>query len=495
MIYPQSRISDMNRLRYALLILATVVIAVAWIGLLSIRSGIEQTRLDIDGIPSIVMRPRGVENAPAVLVGHGFAGSKNLMLGYGYTLAQAGYVVILWDFAGHGDNANRIDDVPVQADVDAVYAALAALPGVDMTRVGILGHSRGSGAAMAAGVLNPERFGAVVAVSPVNAQVTAQAPRNLMFQAGSLEAPFVANAENLLADAGGRNPDLGQGLGRVFQIIPNAEHISILFRPLSHQLALAWFDAAFEHVALRIVTDLRVLWYVLHLAAWLFLLAATAPLWRQPDDAIGVVLSWRRWIGLVLAPAAGIALLWLIQRVTPAAEIGGVLVGGAVAIWLCAGGLVWRATNSVALPQDRITLRDGLTGVALFVLLSLAFGVMAPAVWLPWWLIPLRLALWPLLALGVFPWFWTVAEVQQTQGTWMRLLWWLVKSAVMLAGMIVLISAVPGLGILSLMAPLLPILFAMLDFANAYVRRPFAYALGSSLFFAWVLAVVFPLAG
>ncbi|MEZ4836048.1 MAG: alpha/beta fold hydrolase [Caldilineaceae bacterium] len=236
----------MNRLRYALAATAAILIAVAWIGLLSVRSGIVQARADFDGVPAVVMRPTVTENAPAVLVGHGFAGSKNLMLGYGYTLAQAGYVVILWDFAGHGDNADRIDDVPVQADVDTIYAALAAMPNVDLTRVGILGHSRGSGAAMAAGVRDPDRFGAVVAVSPVNAAVTPQLPRNLMFQAGSLEAPFVANAERLLVDAGGHNADLSQGLGRTFQLIPNAEHISILFRPLSQQLALAWFDASFR---------------------------------------------------------------------------------------------------------------------------------------------------------------------------------------------------------------------------------------------------------
>ena len=499
MFCAQSRIADMNRLRYFLVTLTAVLIVVSWIGLFSIRAGIVQTSVNIDGVPAVVMRPANVDgtnNAPAVLVGHGFAGSKNLMLGYGYTLAQAGYVVILWDFAGHGDNANRMGDVTVQEDVDTIYAALAQMPGVDLARVGILGHSRGSGAAMAAGVQDPERFGAVVAVSPVNAEVTPTLPRNLMFQAGSLEAPFVANAERLLADAGGRNPDLSQGLGRAFQIIPNAEHISILFRPLSQQLALAWFDASFDHVAQRIVTDQRILWYGVHLLAWLLMLAATAPFWRGDEEKVARSNRWRTWIGLILAPAAGIGAVWLVHRVTPAGEIGGVLVGGAVAIWLAAAGIVWRAAGGYAFSLKSSGLRRDLGwGVGLFVLLSLAFGVMAPAVWLPWWLSPLRLAIWPLLVVGVFPWFWMVAEVQQTAGVWIRLLWWFAKSAVMLTGMIMLISAVPGLGILGLMAPLLPLLFAILDFANGYVRRPLAYALGSSLFFAWVLAVVFPLAG
>ncbi|MCB0113944.1 MAG: alpha/beta fold hydrolase [Caldilineaceae bacterium] len=493
----------MNRLRYALAATAAILIAVAWIGLLSVRSGIVQTRVDFDGVPAVVMRPTVTENAPAVLVGHGFAGSKNLMLGYGYTLAQAGYVVILWDFAGHGDNANRIDDVPVQADVDTIYAALAAMPNVDLTRVGILGHSRGSGAAMAAGVRDPDRFGAVVAVSPVNAAVTPQLPRNLMFQAGSLEAPFVANAERLLVDAGGHNADLSQGLGRTFQLIPNAEHISILFRPLSQQLALAWFDASFGHVAQRIVTDVRVIWYALHLLAWLLMLAATAPLWPQSDERAALrPRSHVRWgglravIGLIVSPLAGIGVVWLVEQATPAAQIGGILVAGAVAIWLAAAGIVWRATNGYAFSlKTKHPLGDVATAAALFVVLSLAFGVMSPHVWLPWWMIPQRLAVWPLLVVGVFPWFWVVGQVQEHGGVALRVLWWIAKSAVMVTAMIVLISVAPGMGILSLMAPLLPILFAILDFANAQVRRPLGYALGSALFFGWVLAVVFPLAG
>ncbi len=487
----------MNRIRAILIALAAAIIVVAWIGVLSIRTGIDQTSVTIDGIPAIFMAPQNVQNAPGVLIGHGFAGSKNLMLGYGYTMAQAGYVALLWDFAGHGANPNRMDDVPLQADVDTVYAALISHPAVDASRVGIMGHSRGSGAALAAAVRDPERFGAVVAVSPVNAEVTPTLPRNLMLQAGSLEAAFVANAERLLADAGGRNPDLSAGLGRVFQLIPNAEHISILFRPLSQQMALAWFDAAFGHTARRIITDLRVIWYVLHMLGWMLMLAAVAPLWRRGDTTQATVpSSWRPWIGLMLGPAAAIGLLWVVNRVIPVAEIGGVLVGGAVALWLAAAGVVWRATiGHVFFQRPTNLLRDLALGVMLFVVLSLAFGVMAPAVWLPWWLAPLRLALWPLLALGAFPWFLTVALVQERHTVWMRLLWWLMKSVVVVTGLILLLSVVPGLYILTLMAPLVPILFGLLDLANAAVRRPAAYALGSALFFGWVLAVVFPLAG
>ena len=50
---------------------------------------------------------------------HGFAGSRQLMLGYGYTLAQAGYAILLWDFAGHGANPQPLTPDSLQATVDA----------------------------------------------------------------------------------------------------------------------------------------------------------------------------------------------------------------------------------------------------------------------------------------------------------------------------------------------------------------------------------------
>ncbi|MEZ4836047.1 MAG: hypothetical protein R2873_29290 [Caldilineaceae bacterium] len=173
-------------------------------------------------------------------------------------------------------------------------------------------------------------------------------------------------------------------------------------------------------------------------------------------------------IGLIVSPLAGIGVVWLVEQATPAAQIGGILVAGAVAIWLAAAGIVWRATNGYAFSlKTKHPLGDVATAAALFVVLSLAFGVMSPHVWLPWWMIPQRLAVWPLLVVGVFPWFWVVGQVQEHGGVALRVLWWIAKSAVMVTAMIVLISVAPGMGILSLMAPLLPILFAILDFANA----------------------------
>ena len=118
-------------------------------------------------------RRRGrCKSVPGVLVAHGFAGSRQLMLGYGYTLAHAGYAVMLWDFAGHGANPQPLAPDSLQAAVDAAYGVLIEQPEVDPGRLALLGHSMGSGAVMAAAIRDPERYAATIAVSPTSADVT-----------------------------------------------------------------------------------------------------------------------------------------------------------------------------------------------------------------------------------------------------------------------------------------------------------------------------------
>nr|WP_242042601.1 alpha/beta fold hydrolase [Leptolyngbya sp. FACHB-541] len=101
------------------------------------------------------------------MVAHGFAGSKQLMLGYGHVLAHAGYAVMLWDFDGHGANGTRLQRYELQQNLDVALQALLEQPQVDPSRLALLGHSMGSGIVMNAGIRERDRFAATVAVSPM----------------------------------------------------------------------------------------------------------------------------------------------------------------------------------------------------------------------------------------------------------------------------------------------------------------------------------------
>lgn len=365
---------------------------------------------------------------PGVLVAHGFAGSKQLMLGYAHTLAHAGYAVMLWDFGGHGGNPKQLSR-SLEQDLNVAYAALLEQPGVDPTRLALLGHSMGSGAVMAAAIRNPD-FAATIAVSPTYAVVTPQVPRNLQLQAGIWEPGFVANAQRLLQQAGGENTNLAAGNGRSLVIVPNAEHITILFRHASHMAAQRWLDATFGIQTISSYVDRRMVWYGLHLFAWLILLGAVAPSF-MPTYADMQMRLLRSWGGILLAPFLATGLLTLLSRFVEIQSLGGVLVGGAVGIWFGIAGTVWLA---IMFHLPRLTLRAIGLGFVLFVLLWVAFGAMAQVVWLQWWLIPTRLKLWLLLSLLCFPWFLASGVAQQGAGIRSRFLWWLGQSVVLVGG-------------------------------------------------------------
>jgi len=485
----------MKPARLFILIIAFILIVVSWWQVATAPRGLIVRRLARDGVPLLYLAPadaQGAQGAPGVLVAHGFAGSRQLMMAYGYTLAHAGYAVMLWDFDGHGANARPLKSDSLQADLDAAYAALLEQPEVDSNRLALLGHSMGSGAVMTAGIRNPERYAATIAVSPTGAAVTPDAPRNLLLQAGGWEGQFVGNAQTLLAAAGGASEDFLGGRARRLTVIPNAEHISILFRGQSQRAVLDWLSNAFGEPRATAYTDRRIIWYGLSLLGWLLALVALAPVLQPVFPEQGAGPRWLSWVALPVSALIASGMLALINPSMSLSSFGGLMVGGAVGLWFLVAGLVW-------LPSIRSLRRpsavDMAWGAGLFVVLALAFGVMAHYVWLPWWLNLPRLARWPLLSLACLPWFLAAGMAQRGAGAGTRALWWLAQSSAVVGGLFLVLALVPSLGFLLLLLPLMPLILGILAVAGAASGRAWAYGLGGALFIGWIIAAVFPLAG
>jgi len=480
----------LNYKRLGLLILAILLVVSSWLGIAVARSGLEVRSLQKEGIPLLYLAPQGAKAVPGVLVAHGFAGSKQLMLGYGHVLAHAGYAIMLWDFDGHGANGTRLQRYELQQNLDVALQTLLEQPQVDPSRLALLGHSMGSGIVMTAGIRNPNRFAATVAVSPTGANITPQAPRNLQLQAGSGEGRFVSNAARLLAQAGGENTNLAAGQGRELVVIPGVEHITILFSDGSHEAALRWLDATFGSTKSSQYVDRRIVWYGLHLLGWLLGLAAVAPLLTQPQTLVTKIAPVQRWAGLIVAPLTATAGLVLLSQRFDLQNLGGVQVGGAVGVWFLIAGLTWLG---VLAHLPRPTLRAVGLGVLLFAILWIAFGAMAQVVWLQWWLIPIRLKVWLPVAIACFPWFLAVGIVQENIGVGKRLLWWLGQSVILIGGFVLTLNFLPQLGFMFLLLPLFPPLMGILSLVAGLLNRAWVYAIGSALFFGWLLAAGFPL--
>ncbi|PMB52274.1 alpha/beta hydrolase [Fischerella thermalis CCMEE 5201] len=480
----------MSSKRLLVLILSLLLIGISWWGVVTARTGLVIRQLSREGVPLLYVAPEKALKAPGVLIAHGYAGSKQLMLGYAHVLAHAGYAVMLWDFDSHAANSKPLERNSLQKNLDTAYAALVAQPEVDGSRLATLGHSMGSGAVMSAAIADVDRYTAIVAVSPTGASVTPNTPRNLQLQAGSWEGGFVVNARRLLQVGGGENPNLANGIGRSLVIIPNAEHITILFRNQSHQAAKNWLDNTFGVQRPSNYVDRRMIWYGLHLLGWLAVFAVIASSLVVPAST-SKPRQLKSFVGLMIAPFVASGVLLLLNRVADLDRLGGVLVGGAIAIWFGIAGLTWLIIIS-RLPIP--TLRAVFVGVVLFVVLWIAFGAMAQVVWLQWWLIPVRLGLFPLLALICVPWFLASGVAQQSLKLGKRILWWLGQSTVLVGGFILVLYLLPQLSFIYLLLPLFPILMLIFSFAANLLNEPWSYAIGSAVFFGWILAAAFPLA-
>ncbi|HRQ41181.1 MAG TPA: alpha/beta fold hydrolase [Chloroflexota bacterium] len=492
----------LSRGRWIVAVGCLLVIGLAWLMVWRARDGLVIRPLTQNGIPMRLIAPADAPPAPGVIIAHGFSGSQQLMQGFAYTLAHAGYATLLFDFDGHAANPAPLGSTMtrgaavLQANMDAAYAALITQPEVDGRRLALLGHSMGSGAVMTAGIDDPDRYQATVAVSPTGAEVTETEPRNLLLQAGQLEPQFAANAEDLLARASGANTDFANGRARSFQLIPGVEHITILFSPTAHQTAVGWLGQTFGLPATVAYTDRRMVWYLVQLGAWLVLVMAVTPVIRQPRLTADMRRPPWHILGLLVAPLAATAVLWLANQVTAVGEMGGILIAGAQALWFLVFGLVWFALgwrqSPISQSPNLSSLRRAL---AIFAFLWLVFGLMAQVVWLPWFLIPARLLRWPVLALAFLPWLSAAGWAQQGASTGKRIGWWLGQSVVLMVGLGTAVLLVPSLFFLVLVLPVLPIVLGIMALVGGAVDDPWAYGLGNALFFAWLLLALFPLVG
>ncbi|NKB88255.1 MAG: alpha/beta fold hydrolase [Acidobacteria bacterium] len=430
------------------------------------------------------------EPTPAVIVVHGFAGSRPMMTGYGYTLAHAGYTVMLIDLPGLGQSELSFDrGAQVQAIHDA-YEVLRQQPEVDASRVGLLGHSMGAGAVIRAAMAAPERYGATVAVSPTPEPVSAATPRNLLLQAGGWESDFLANANAILAEAGGANQDFRSGRAREARTIPRADHVGIVFRQASHHAARDWFDRAFEFQAAGVhsLSDWRIVGFLLHVLGWMLIVSALAPNFlREPSREKDLMRRPMQWAGLAVGPLVATAVALALGGVIDLVGLGGIVAGGALAFWFLISGVAYILVAYRA-PMPRFD--DMVRGVGLFLFLAVALGAAGHLTWMNFAPTEARLLRWPVFALACIPWF-VATELGQgdPRGT-SRWAWWAAQSVTVIAGLVLLDRFHPGLGFSFL--PVLPLYFAVFVYVGSKVRRPWAYGVGCGAYLGWVLAVAFP---
>jgi dienelactone hydrolase len=309
-------------MRWLVLFVALAAMSLSIWKLESGRSGLTIAPLVGTGTtPATIYLRDGGGPAPVVVIAHGFAGSRQLMEGFAFTLAQAGYTVVSYDLEGHGRNP-----VPMSGDVTSIdgttrllvnearRVAQAALahPRSD-GRLAFLGHSMASDIAVRAALAVPPAD-AVVGVSMFSQAVTATEPRNLLVIAGEWEAHLAteALAALRLADPalhlGMTAGDPATGTGRRAVLAPSVEHVGVLYSATTLRETRDWLDRSFgrnPHGAPQQPVAMRGGWIALLLVATILLawpLSQLLPQEQKPRQ-IAAISRTQFWI-LTTIPAA-----------------------------------------------------------------------------------------------------------------------------------------------------------------------------------------------
>ncbi|MEL7470340.1 MAG: alpha/beta fold hydrolase [Pseudomonadota bacterium] len=486
--------------------LAAVAIVVALLRLEAPYAGLIKTNIDLEGTPVSILAPDGDEPAPAVVIAHGFAGSRQLMEPFAVTLARNGYVAVSFDFRGHGRNR-----LPLVGDVTTEDGATAALL-EELRRViayarflpwatgevAILGHSMASDIIVRASVTDPE-IAATVAVSMFTREVTAKAPKNLLVIVGEYEGFLATEALKAVAlsaqtDAfeGVTYGSFDDGSARRAVLADGTEHVTVLFSQEALTEAVGWLDQVFGRTSTGAI-DARGIWFGLLMAGVIALIwVGTRRLPRFEPRA--QALSNRRFLALCIVPAIITPLvLWPL----PTGFLP-VLVADYLAVHFalfgaltCAGLLAFRAVH-VAVPTARFVLT---------VLAASAVAIFAIAVPIDAYIAsfmpgPDRIGLIAVLAVGTLSY--TCSDEILTGRPGARWWWYPVSKLSILASLAIAVALdLESLFFLIIILPVIVLFFILYGLFSRWMFRatqaPMVPGIALGLAFAWALGVTFPL--
>ena len=522
---PPSRVAapaPRGRNVWRLLVALAAVLGVA-IALWNLQAATDGLSIQADHagtIPLTVFRPAAAGRAPIVVIGHGFAGSRQLMQPFALTLARAGYIAVTFDFPGHGRNPTRLNggitnDKAAAASlldaIDQVVAYARARPDGD-GRLALLGHSMASDTVVQYGRTHPD-IDATIAVSAFVRGADPDRPRNLLVIVGALEPAFLhREGERLVAMASGgavapgvTYGDRQAGTARRLVIVPGAEHIGVLYSADSLTAARDWLDGIFgRQMADRLAGDRHAWGAVPSRGPWLALLftalvalgwplAALLPVLAEPPAGAG--LPWRHlWL---VAGLPAILTPLLLRPLPP--DLLPLLLGDYLALHLGVYGLLmlammaWLRVPLAGLRPSRAVLAAA-CGIAAWGVLGI--GLPIDAYFTSFIPTGERLLMLPLVLAGTLPWF--IADEWLTRGAAApRGAYVVTKLCLLLSLALAIALNLHRLFFLIIILPVIMVFFTVYGLFSTWswraTRTPLPAALANALSLAWAIAATFPM--
>jgi len=514
----------MKILRYAALAVAIIfILAVARLAALD-RGGPSHGDVVLPGgIPGTLYLPGpgdvffGMppeQRAPAVVLIHGFSADREIMSVLARWITQNGYAVLAIDVRGHGANRNPFENgfssAALRPDVKAAVDFMRGSDRVDGSRIVVMGHSMGAGAALDYAANDPGLKGAVMisggwTLGPVR-------PKNALFIFAQNDPDFIRESSSTIAahlagvpaiEQGKIYGDFAQGTALEAIQVPGVNHVQIITSKDAAASIVKWLDSAFAtpRTARITLADRRV--RVAGIAQILFLILLV-PIGRIAGS---VATEWaerpagaQAWIGLAILAGALVAVMPLVANDLPAAFLS-LVIGDSEVSWLASAGL---AAIAVLLIRGRLgQVRFGAGTLPTMLAAALAMGTIYvcqnsyTVTFHRLAFTPERLLAWIFAVAMTLP-FWLGFEFLVRRGgvlvsTLFGSLGRVIIVVLLFAG--VMIGIFPR--VLFLIVPIIALQFVALEIlaASAYStsRNLFLIALIESAWFAWLLAAANPI--
>ena len=482
-------------------------------------------------VPVLEIRPAQGETSLVVIIAHGFFGSKDLMIGFGVELARAGVTAYLFDFPGYGESSiplvgdsvsQRTEQINITTVGEVVDYARSHNSATEHPRLLLLGYSIGS-AAVDGYLLahaNDSDIVSTILISPIGGEETSQTqPKNLLVLVGQYDLPeTIANSKRLLRHECGLTDsqlipvecgNLADGTGRRLTVLPNLNHFTILIASSTFQEILNWLHRAYPQLVdiSQMQSDIRNFWLLLGAVG---VLLSVFPLSSLLIDIFDIrppprVLRWQDVLLFDLCLLLGIVAAVAIQyawrpfsfvRVLLADYVSGYLFLTAVV----AAILFLLVRRMLPVPLIRQPIRQLLLAISLAIFLYFTLGQLITFTWqhfiftVPrlWRCAVIFALIWPIFLLDE-----GINRSYQEQRVFLAFLSSLGFKALLVTGLFVAIYMTAGLEFLSVVLPVLGLIFLLLVIFCIRLystgRAAIATATLSALVLAWMMTAMFPI--
>ncbi len=517
-----------------LLLICLGVFLLSFSRLLNYEDTITRSTFTIRGdipVPVLEMQPKHSSSNLTAIIAHGFAGSKELMTGFGVELARAGITAYLFDFPGHGQSPvtlpNDISSPRIaQNNLDALHEVVTYVRTHMVANqppdIILLGHSMGSVAVgdYAMAHANEPDIVTTILVSPVGQEYpTFQQPKNLLILAGKDDIPgAISDSHRMIQEACALSSirstpvecgDPTHGTGRRLNILSGLNHLTILNASGTFQEMLHWVQRAYPNGVTRdeMQSNVRLFWLICGVAGILLsifpLSALLADIFKlhpaaRPRSWIDVLI-YNMCLLIGIAGAIGILYEW-----QPFGFVGLLLVDYVTGYFflaaLIAGVLLWLTRRFVPLPSIQQFWQQLVIGVVLSVFLYITFGQITTFAWQRFSFTMPRLWRFAMVFVLVLPFFLLDESVNrgyQERGLRRAILSSLGSKAFLISGLFVSLRLIPSLSFLSIILPVLFLLFLLLiAFSVQFYRNRQATlvtAILSAFMIAWCMSITLPI--